>query len=148
MTEQPVKGFTTARYAAVVSTIALFLACGSFYVSKLSYDLSFTKDQREIRDKMPAIDIQVRPTSVNAAFLGLLTPNCPQKRQKIVVGQEIYVLQEFAGKLSRPSDSAFGPRRIHSLPSNSWRHAHDAFGDQRRLHDRMRLTTAGNAAAE
>jgi hypothetical protein len=45
--------------------VALILSCGSLYVAKLSYDLSAAKDQREIRDKMPAIDVQVRPAGVS-----------------------------------------------------------------------------------
>jgi hypothetical protein len=59
--------FTTAQYAAIVSTVAFFVSCGSLYVSKRSYDLSAAKDERELRDKMPAIDVQVRPDGVAAA---------------------------------------------------------------------------------
>lgn len=55
--------------ATIVSVIALAVSCGSLYVSKRSYDLSVAKDQREIRDKMPAVDIQIRPRGASAASL-------------------------------------------------------------------------------
>lgn len=42
---------------------------GSLYLAKLSYDLSSTKDQRELRDKMPAIDVLVRPAGAASASL-------------------------------------------------------------------------------
>jgi len=64
-----VRQITTAQYAAIVSTIAFFVSCGSLYVSKLSYDLGAAKDQRELRDKMPAIDLQVRPAGVSSASI-------------------------------------------------------------------------------
>jgi hypothetical protein len=59
--------FTTAQYAAVISTIAFVVSCGSLYISKRSYDLSAAKEERELRDKMPAIDVQIRPDGVAAA---------------------------------------------------------------------------------
>jgi hypothetical protein len=37
--------------------------------SKRSYDLSAGKDQREIRDKMPAVDVQIRPTGASSASM-------------------------------------------------------------------------------
>ena len=46
--------------ATILSVIAIAISCGSFYVSKLSYDLSAAKDQREIEEKMPAVDFAVR----------------------------------------------------------------------------------------
>ncbi len=61
--EVTIRQFTTAHYAAIVSTVAFFVSCGSFYVSKISYDLSAAKDQRERRDKMPAIDVQDRTST-------------------------------------------------------------------------------------
>jgi hypothetical protein len=53
--------------ATILSVIAIVISCGSLYVSKLSYDLTATKDQREIEDKMPAVDIQIRPRGASAA---------------------------------------------------------------------------------
>ena len=58
---------STAQYAAIVSTVAFFVSCGSLYVSKRSYDLSATKDEREIRDKMPTVNVQVRPVGASSA---------------------------------------------------------------------------------
>jgi hypothetical protein len=37
------------------------------YLAKLSYNLNAAKDEREIRDTMPAIDVQVRPDGVSTA---------------------------------------------------------------------------------
>ena len=58
---------TTARYAAIISTTAFFVSCGSLYVSKKSYDLSAAKDEREMGAKMPAIDVQIRPAGASSA---------------------------------------------------------------------------------
>jgi hypothetical protein len=80
--KSPVKGeevtmrqITIAQYAAIVSTVAIFISCGSLYVSKLSYDLSSAKDQRELRDKMPAIDLQVTPAGVSSATVTIMITN-------------------------------------------------------------------------
>jgi hypothetical protein len=59
--------FTTAHYAAVLSTFAILMSGGGLYVSKLSYDLSALKDDREVRDKMPAVDVQIRPAGASSA---------------------------------------------------------------------------------
>lgn len=58
---------STAQYGAIVSTVAFIVACGSLYVSKLSYDLSSAKDQRELAEKEPAVDIQLRPSGASSA---------------------------------------------------------------------------------
>jgi hypothetical protein len=55
--------------ATIVSVVALAVSCGSLYVSKRSYDLSAARDQREIEEKMPAVDIQVRPLGASSASL-------------------------------------------------------------------------------
>jgi hypothetical protein len=60
---------TLAHYAAVVSTIAILLSGGSLIYTKLSYDLNAAKEERELRDKMPAIDIQIRPLGASEASL-------------------------------------------------------------------------------
>jgi hypothetical protein len=39
------------------------------YISKRSLDLSAAKDERELRDKEPAIDVQVRPAGVSTASI-------------------------------------------------------------------------------
>jgi hypothetical protein len=56
---------TTAHYAAIVSTVAFFVSCGSFIYTKQAYDLSVAKDQRELKDKQPAIDVQLRPAGLS-----------------------------------------------------------------------------------
>ncbi|MET4028799.1 hypothetical protein ABIB94_000699 [Bradyrhizobium sp. JR7.2] len=55
--------FSTAHYAAVVSTIALIISGGSLLFTKRSYDLSAAKDQRELLEKSPIVDVQVAPNS-------------------------------------------------------------------------------------
>lgn len=57
--------WTVAHYAAVVSTVALALSGCSLYVAKRAYDLSIVRDQRELPDKKPAIDLQLRPAGVS-----------------------------------------------------------------------------------
>jgi hypothetical protein len=57
--------FTTAHYAAIVSTLAFAISIGSLIYAKRSYELSFARDQRELMDKKPAIDIQMRPQAVS-----------------------------------------------------------------------------------
>jgi hypothetical protein len=56
---------TLAHYAAVVSTVAIILSGGSLIYTKRSYDLSVAKDQRELKDKQPAIDVQIRPAGIS-----------------------------------------------------------------------------------
>lgn len=63
------RNFTTTHYAAVLSTVAFLVSAASFYVSKRSYDLTVAKDARELRDKLPAVDVQVRPIGVSAASM-------------------------------------------------------------------------------
>ncbi|MGA8999847.1 MAG: hypothetical protein WB463_18380, partial [Pseudolabrys sp.] len=58
---------TVAHYGAIVSTVAILLSCGSLYFSKVSYDLSSSKEEREQGDKIPAVDIQVRPAGASSA---------------------------------------------------------------------------------
>jgi hypothetical protein len=60
---------TAAQYAGILSAVAILISCGSLYVSKRSYDLSVARDERELRDKMPAIDVQIRPRGASAASL-------------------------------------------------------------------------------
>jgi hypothetical protein len=56
---------TTAHYAALVSTLAIILSGGSLIYTMRSYDLSVAKDQRELKDKQPAIDVQIRPAGIS-----------------------------------------------------------------------------------
>src|ERR1700687_462574 len=67
--------FNTVHYGVIVSTAAIFISCGSLYLSKLSYDLSSTKEQRELSDKMPAIDLQVTPAGVSSAAVTISITN-------------------------------------------------------------------------
>jgi hypothetical protein len=60
---------TLAHYAAVLSTLAIILSGGSLIYTKLTYDLNAAKEERELKDKEPAIDIQIRPLGASAASL-------------------------------------------------------------------------------
>jgi hypothetical protein len=54
--------FTTAHYTAIVSTLA-FIGSGvlGVYFAKQTYNLNVAKEERELREKIPAIDLQIRP---------------------------------------------------------------------------------------
>jgi hypothetical protein len=56
---------TLAHYAAAVSTIAILISGGSLYIAKRSYDLSAVRDQRELTDKKPAIDVELRSVGLS-----------------------------------------------------------------------------------
>jgi hypothetical protein len=43
------------QFSTVLSVLAICLSAASLFVSKLSYDLSAAKDEREIQDKLPAV---------------------------------------------------------------------------------------------
>jgi archaellum component FlaF (FlaF/FlaG flagellin family) len=60
---------TTARYAAIISTIGFFISLGSMYVAKLSYDVNARKEIREISEKRQAVDIQVTPDGASSASM-------------------------------------------------------------------------------
>jgi hypothetical protein len=57
--------FTTARVALIISAIAAVVSFRSLHIAELSYDLSVARDQRELMDKKPAIDVQMRPAGVS-----------------------------------------------------------------------------------
>jgi hypothetical protein len=67
--------FNTAHFAVIISAIALLVSGGSLYISKRSLDLSAAKDERELRDKEPAIDVQVRPAGVSTASITISVLN-------------------------------------------------------------------------
>lgn len=85
--------FTTAHYAATVSSIALLFSAGSLYVSKLSYDLSADREAREIQDKAPAIDLQVTPN--NFASSADLTVSIFNRGDVNLAPQDLTVLHSF-----------------------------------------------------
>lgn len=65
------KKVTLAGYAAVVSTVAILISAGSMIYTKRSYDLSVTKELREIQEKQPAVDLQITPRGPSAAAFAL-----------------------------------------------------------------------------
>jgi hypothetical protein len=67
--------FTTAHYAAIVSTLAFAISAGSLMYAKRSYDLSVARDQRELMDKKPAVDIQMRPAGVSTLSVTISITN-------------------------------------------------------------------------
>ena len=84
--------FTTARYAAVISTFAFFISVGSLYVAKISYDLSAAKEQREIKEKMPAVDVQINPAGVASASVTISIIN---RADINIAPQDITILPSF-----------------------------------------------------
>jgi hypothetical protein len=70
-----IRKFTTAHYAAIVSTAAFFISAASFYVSKVTNDFNVAKYQRELEDKTPAVDVQVRPDGKSDASLTIMIIN-------------------------------------------------------------------------
>jgi hypothetical protein len=62
--------FTIAHYAAIVSTLA-FVGSGvvGVYFAKQTYNLNAAKEDRELREKLPAIDVQVRLAGVSTAAI-------------------------------------------------------------------------------
>jgi hypothetical protein len=57
------------QFTTVLSVLAICLSGASLFVSKLSYDLSAAKDERELRDKMPAVDVQIWPAGASSASM-------------------------------------------------------------------------------
>lgn len=53
--------FSAAHYAAVVSTIALIVSGGGLLFTKRAYDLAAAKDERELLEREPVVDVQVTP---------------------------------------------------------------------------------------
>jgi len=61
--------------ATVFSMIAIAISAASLMYSKRSYDLSAARDERELTDKLPAIDVQVRPDGATSAALTISIAN-------------------------------------------------------------------------
>lgn len=51
------------------------MSAGSLYVAKQSYDLSVLRDERELAEKLPAIDIQMRPAGVSTLAITIAVTN-------------------------------------------------------------------------
>ena len=66
---------TTAHYGAFVSTVAFFVACGGLYISNRSYEFGAAKERRELAEKVPAVDIQLRPSGMSSAAITILVFN-------------------------------------------------------------------------
>jgi hypothetical protein len=67
--------FPQIQAATVISVIAIGISAASLMVSKRSLELSAAKDQRELLDKMPAIDVQVTPAGVSSAAVTIAISN-------------------------------------------------------------------------
>jgi hypothetical protein len=61
--------------ATIFSMIAIAISGASLIYSKRSYDLSAARDEREMMDKMPALDVQVRPDGATSAALTISIAN-------------------------------------------------------------------------
>jgi hypothetical protein len=58
---------TIERWTAIIATLGLLATGGSFYFAKRSYDLNAVKDDREISEKQPAVDVDIRPSGASSA---------------------------------------------------------------------------------
>lgn len=56
--------FSTAHYAAVVSTVALVASGASAFFTMRNYELTEAKDQRELLEKSPQVDVQLTPNGI------------------------------------------------------------------------------------
>jgi hypothetical protein len=61
--------------ATIISVIAITISGASLIYSKRSYDLSAARDEREMMDKLPAFDVQIRPDGVTSAALTISIAN-------------------------------------------------------------------------
>jgi hypothetical protein len=61
--------------ATILSMVAIGVSASSLMYAKRSYDLSATKDQRELSDKLPAVDVQIRPDGASSAALTISVSN-------------------------------------------------------------------------
>jgi hypothetical protein len=61
--------------ATILSVIAIGISGASLIYSKRSYDLSAAKDERELMDKMPAVDVQVTPAGASSATVTIAITN-------------------------------------------------------------------------
>jgi hypothetical protein len=61
--------------STIFSVIAIGISAASLIVSTRSYDLSTIKDQRELMEKLPAVDVQVAPSGASSAALTIAISN-------------------------------------------------------------------------
>jgi hypothetical protein len=61
--------------ATILSWFAIGISAASLVVSKCSYDLTVARDQRELMEKLPALDVQVRPEGGISAALTISIAN-------------------------------------------------------------------------
>jgi hypothetical protein len=68
-------GWKFPQAATILSVIAIGISAISLLLSWLSYDLSKSKDQREVLEKLPAFDVQLRPDGATAAAMTIWIAN-------------------------------------------------------------------------
>jgi hypothetical protein len=61
--------------ATIFSMIAIAISGASLIYSKRSYDLSAARDEREMMDKLPGLDVQIRPDGATSAALTISIAN-------------------------------------------------------------------------
>jgi hypothetical protein len=61
--------------ATIISVVAITISGASLIYSKRSYDLSAARDEREMMDKLPALDVQIRPDGATSAALTISIAN-------------------------------------------------------------------------
>jgi hypothetical protein len=70
-----VRKLTIPEYGAIISTVGILFTCAGLYFSKGQYDLSSAKDQRELADKVPTVDVQLRPSGTSSAAVTISVLN-------------------------------------------------------------------------
>jgi hypothetical protein len=61
--------------AMIFSMVAIGISAASLIYSKRSYDLSAARDQRELAEKLPALDVQIRRDGATSAALTISIAN-------------------------------------------------------------------------
>jgi len=114
------------RIATILSVLAIVISASSHMVSKLPFGLSATKDQREISEQLPAVDLQIIPAGAASASVTISVRN---RGEVNVAPQDITVppsLEQgefyFAGRRPAIAIRAVGTRtngsaRASSVPS-------------------------------
>ena len=117
------------RIATILSVLAIVISASSHMVSKLPFGLSATKDQREISEQLPAVDLQIIPAGAAPASVTISVRN---RGDVNVAPQDITVppsLEQgefyFAGRRPAIAIRAVGTRTNGSARASSVYQARD-----------------------
>jgi hypothetical protein len=80
---------TTQHWTAVIATLGLLATGASVYIAKRSYDLNAVKENREIGDKEPTVDVDIVPAGASSATVTISVLN---RTESNIVPLDITVL--------------------------------------------------------